>query len=153
MKARTVGVLLVLASVLCLGMGGLSGTNPNKFPHPSKNFKAVITDTLMTRSDADLVSCDGATKLPALRGETRVRIPFEKISRIAFVDYDNRYRTATVTFWNGEVFDIQVRKFLVCTGRTNIGEVFIKVQNMKEVVFEKGEYSKTDDDDSPAKAH
>jgi len=150
MKSRTAFfpylLAVLLAALICLGMSGMGGTTSDKFPKPKKNFEATIIDTQMMQTKADLLACDGSTYLTAYRGKSKVRVPFSKIEAVAFSAHDNRYKRAVVKFWNGHTHDLLVKKYQICTGRTEMGELSIKVKHLKEVIFEKGPYTEGHED-------
>ncbi|MBZ0273173.1 hypothetical protein K8I61_14135 [bacterium] len=137
MHFRRAAVIFV-AACCSLAMGSMGGGDDKKFPNPRMNYRAAITDTKGAHFQAELVACGGETKLTAYQGEAKFLVPFQNIRHIAFTDHDNRYRSAKVTFWNGETHEVRVKRQLVCTGRTNLGEMYLKVRDLREVVFEKG---------------
>ncbi len=140
LKPMVVLFAFVAFSVLCLGMGDMPESD-KKIPRPKRNFSASITDVQMAESSAEHMSCGGVTKLQGFNGKTEVLVPFEKIQQVTFADYDNRYQTATVTFWNKKTYKLNVKRHLVCTGETELGEMRIKVKYIRKVAFEKGEFS------------
>ena len=133
-------ILMIALSLLCLGMGDMPESD-KKIPKPRRNFSASITDVQMAESSARHMSCGGVTKLQGFNGKTEVLVPFEKIQYVSFADHDNRYQKATIKFWNGKSYKLNVKRHLVCTGVTELGEMRVKVKYIRKVAFEKGEYS------------
>jgi hypothetical protein len=141
-------ILIVALSFLCLGMGDMPESD-KKIPKPKRNFKASITDVQMAESQAEFMACGGKAKLQGFNGKTEVLVPFEKIRHVTFADHDNRYQKATVTFWNGKPYKLNVKRHLVCSGITELGEMRVKVKYIRKVDFEKGEFSDIEETTTP----
>ncbi|MCL4235654.1 MAG: hypothetical protein KJ042_14175 [Deltaproteobacteria bacterium] len=138
--AALIPIMICVFAATALGMGDMGGT-PAKFPKPRKNFHAKIVDVKGEVSEAELVSCGGSTKITGYRGSTKIEVPFGRIHTVRIKDLDNRYKTAELTFWDETNYEIRVKSFGVCQGLTSLGEVTVKIKDIREVVFEKGEHS------------
>lgn len=143
--------VLVVCATFLMAMGDMGGKTSSKMPTPTKNFHASITDTGGVVSEAELVSCDGKTRLTGYRGKTKVDVPFSKIQSAVVKDLDNRYKQVELTFWDGTQYEYQVKSYSYCQGRTSFGDVTVKIRDIKNVEFEKGEYSETGEAESESK--
>jgi hypothetical protein len=116
-------------------MSGLGG-NDETAPRPSENFPATITDRTLVVTRVEFCACEGATALPAQRGKAKVSIPFEKIGYVEFRDGSDGMQQATVHLTDGAAHPVLVKGSVRCTGVSDLGDLSIRVQDVRKVVFE-----------------
>ncbi|MCB1154984.1 MAG: hypothetical protein H6684_10905 [Deltaproteobacteria bacterium] len=154
MKLRRSWILILVIAFMSLGMGSMGAGAGGKVKRPKHNFRATITDVSSVQTHVEYAACGGHTRLEGNNGKSEVSIPFERVERVVISDKDERYKTATVNFWDGRTFQVDIKAYLACTGVTEMGDVTVKVRYLRQIDFERGEYtddgSKDESDGKPS---
>ena len=138
MRRPFVATLLIIAmALLFMGMEGLGGSS-EKFPMPKLNYKAVVTDMEAVEHQAHHVSVNGKTSLSGFRGKASLSVDFRRIDRVTISKGDTKtYVYAHVVLRNGREVDLKVKGLTRCYGVTDLGEMSVRMRDIKSIVFDK----------------
>jgi hypothetical protein len=134
MNRRTV-LGAAVAAVFMMSMSGLGGSDETA-PRPADNFPATITDKTQVSTRVEYCACEGTTSLPAERGKAKVSIPFARIGWVEFRDAADGMQQATVHLADGQTHDVRVKGSVRCTGVSDLGDLAIRIGDVRKVVFE-----------------
>jgi hypothetical protein len=133
--ARRAALLLAVASLALMGMGGFGGNREEGLP--ARDFRATFTDVDGTTMNATRVTSGGDVSLEGDLGRGRLRIPFDNIARVTFRpaenDHDRVY--ADVHLREGEPLTLTLRSSTTFYGRTPAGAYQIRARDLKAVDF------------------
>jgi hypothetical protein len=136
---RRLPIFLLVIAIAALTMGMESMGGSDKFPTPKVNYLATVTDTTMVVHQASFVSIGGDTDLSGYRGKAFVTIHFKRISRVAVKPGESKaFVRATVTLTDGEQVDLKVKGLLRCYGVTDIGNMSIRMRDVRSIELKKG---------------
>jgi len=142
MKNIVVRGLLTIAALAFLGMG----TNPpGEIPSPKKDYRATIIDSDGVKFEVTQISFHGEIFLDGRRGKALIAIPFDKISRLDFSAQERKgdaseevetgYLNVSVRFKDKSSTDVLVRKALKWYGKSRLGNLTIKTEDLKAIEF------------------
>ena len=134
MKRFYIGIILMVAIPLIMGMGTGSGNMSSKIPTPDKNYSATIIDSQGVTTKVTQISFDGRTYLAGARGNTTVIIPFDKITSVRIGKEEPEKKvSAVISLKAGGTLNITVDGKLPCYGSADFGNVQIEFKDIKKV--------------------
>lgn len=127
--------LLVVAAVLCLGMGGLGEREViTKIPKPDRFFNVELADADDVSFEVSEFSMEGLTLLPVTVGKANISLDFAEIREARFF-IQGAVVLAKVDFRNGSSRDFLLEPGLTFYGLTEWGKLALKAQDIRRVVF------------------
>ena len=135
MNRLTILILLLVAAIFCLGMGGLGGQPEGTIPETDINIKAEVSDRDGVITSLEKFSMAGKTALDGQRGQGRLTIPFANIDRVVFGDRSGNAVTVEVKLRTGETMMLKVSSRAQFYGSTGFGAFRIKSQDIALIDF------------------
>ena len=135
MKRLLLSVLILLATVICLGMGELGGEPAGKVPETDVQITAEIVDRAGVETRLTQFSMDAKTYLDAQRGNGQMTIPFQELAAVTFGKANGDQLPVQVTLKSGQVLDLTVRKRAMFYGSTGFGAFVIKARDLARIEF------------------
>lgn len=135
MKRGLFVVLLAVAALLCMGMGGLGGHPEGSVPETDVLIQADIKDHNGTATSLNQFSMDGKTYLDAWRGQGKLSIPFQNIDTIAFGERKGDEVKVEVKLKSGTVMSLSIRSSAQFYGSTGFGAFQIKSRDVDRIDF------------------
>ncbi len=128
-------VCLVVAALVCLGMGGLGEREiVTKIPKPDRFFNVELIDAEDVSFSLREFSMEGLTLLPVTAGKAHISLDFAEISE-ARLSLQGENVTATVTFKNGFSQDFFLDPNLSFFGLTDWGKLNLKAGDVRRITF------------------
>jgi len=134
--------LLIIAIFALFGMGS---NPPGEIPSPKKDFRATIIDSDGVKFEVTQISFHGEIFIDCKRGKALIVIPFDKISKLDFSAKERKegdseekgsdYINVTVRFKDKSSTDVLVRKALKWHGKSWLGNITIKSEDLKSIEF------------------
>lgn len=119
-----------------MGMEGFGGSM-DEFPEPELNFNATVTDLDGVVHRANMVSAAGKTTITGYRGKASLTIDFRRLKMITLTPTDSStYVLATITFKEGNTVELKVKGLMRCYGRTDLGDISIRMRDIRKIVFD-----------------
>lgn len=135
MNRATLLVLLLVAAIFCLGMGGLGGQPEGTIPDTDTNISADVKDRDGVTTSLENFSMAGKTSLSAWRGQGKLTIPFANIDMLVFGDSHGDTVTVDVKLKTGESMVLQVRSRAQFYGSTGFGAFQIMSRDLALIDF------------------
>lgn len=133
--SRLVSGCLLLAALLCLGMGGLGEREMvTKIPKPDRFFSVELVDAEDVSFQLREFSMEGLTLLPVAAGRALISLDFAKIREARFFLHDDKVR-AVVEFQNSSSQEFLLDQDLSFFGLTDWGKVNIKAGDVRRITF------------------
>ena len=133
MKKRTCLLLLMVAALGCLGMGGMGGGI--EIPQTTKNFSVVLVDRSGLSISLDRFSCDGNTFFAGKLGMAEASVDFGRIRSVAFEKAEKKMVAAVIHLKDGETVRLLMEDDLACYGAASVADVRILVSDIKSIEF------------------
>jgi hypothetical protein len=128
-------VCLVIAALVCLGMGGLGEREiVTKIPKPDRFFNVELIDAEDVSFSLREFSMEGLTLLPVTAGKAHISLDFAEISE-ARLSLQGENVSATVTFKNGFSQDFFLDPNLSFFGLTDWGKLNLKAGDVRRITF------------------
>lgn len=135
LMGRAAPVLLVMAALLCLGMGGLGEREVlTKIPKPDRFFNVEVVDAQDVSFLLREFSMDGLTLLPVMEGKAHISLDFAEISE-ARLYLQGEHVLASVQFRNGTSKDFHLEPDLSFYGLTDWGKLNLKAKDIRRIIF------------------
>lgn len=136
MKNNLCILSLGLCCLLLMGMGELGGPAPlEKIPTPPKEFKVEVIDRLGIKTFLTHFSQEGKVVLSGKRGQARVAIPFENISRVEFLKLAGEEILLQVSLRDSKNYEIKIDKKSKFFGKADFGTFQIEAQDLQAINF------------------
>ncbi|SDN74136.1 hypothetical protein [Desulfonauticus submarinus] len=126
-------IIIFILSLFLYAMGSNQGV-VTKIPKPDRNFKVKIFDVDENMIVVTDFSVNGLTYLPVQLGKTDISLDFAKIKKVLFYLQDKNIKVK-VFFKDGEVSSFFIKKDILFFGRTKWGNLKIKSENLKKIIF------------------
>lgn len=108
--------------------------NPADIPIPKKNFNVTLVDVEDNKLDLTSFSCDGEVYVKGTIGRAQTIIGFEKIKNADFFT-DGSELKAKITLIDGNEIILGIKKTLPFYGKTSFGNIIIKAEDIKSIIF------------------
>ncbi len=135
MKRGASLVLMLVAAILCMGMGGLGGMPEGTIPETDVNIHAEVKDRGGVVTTLEKFSMAGKTSLDALRGQGKLTIPFKNIDTVMFGENKGDAVMVDVKLKTGETMMLRVRSRAQFYGSTGFGAFQIKSKDLALINF------------------
>lgn len=130
-----VPVFLVMAALLCLGMGGLGEREVlTKIPKPDRFFNVEVVDAEDVSFQLREFSMGGLTLLPVTVGKAQISLDFAEVSE-ARLYLQGAHVLASVRFKNGTNKDFHLDPDLSFYGLTDWGKLNLKAKDIRRITF------------------
>ncbi len=126
-------IILLVLGYLCMGMAG-TGDFGLDSSRTDRLFRATIIDQSDQTYQAQNLSVEGLTHLPARTGTAKASIDFGKISTIRFYLQDEEV-LARVAFVHDQEMDFYIQPETTFTGQTDWGRISFQARDIKEISF------------------
>jgi hypothetical protein len=127
--------LLLLAALLCMGMGELGGHPAGTVPETDVAITARVVDRTGVETSLTQFSMDAKTFLDAQRGSAQLTVAFQELARISFGKANGDLMPVRATLKSGDVLELSVRKRSVFYGSTGFGAFVIKARDVARIDF------------------
>lgn len=133
-------LVLVLAAVWLMGLGGGTGSGGPQIPIPEQNFTATVSDTSGNTLQAKRFTWEGKVYFRAQYGNATVTLPFDKIQSVRVMPAEKSTNPelihASVTLRSGETVDVTIERASKCYGETKFGNYEIFLKDIATITFQ-----------------
>ncbi len=132
---KLIPACLLLAALLCLGMGGLGEREVvTKIPKPDRFFSVELVDAEDVSFQLHEFSMEGLTLLPVAAGKAQISLDFAEIREARFFLQGDKAK-AVVDFQNNTSQEFSLDPDLSFFGLTDWGKVNVKAGDVRRITF------------------
>ena len=138
MEKRIYLLLVVMAAVMCLGMGG-GGQGGIEIPEPARDFSATLVDRSGLSIVLNRFSCDGSTFFFGKMGMADASVDFDRIRSATFEKAENGTVTALIRLKDGDTVRLVMKGDMACYGSSTVADVRILLADIQELEIQGGD--------------
>ncbi len=133
MKSWFVVVVIIMASLFLLGMGGMEqGKKPGDIPIPDNDVSATIIDNEGMTLNLTQFSISGQTYLTGKLGAGRVALPLNQIRKVT-LSADPKGTAARIELTDNSQMTIYPEKGVTVYGRIKVGTYQVSIDHLKKI--------------------